>query len=82
MKIDDVGGLLPIEKEATLNNLITARSGIYHLAVNGSDDPNKPERGTKKPGTFYCYNNWDFNAAGTIFEQETKKSIYYALYDL
>jgi CubicO group peptidase (beta-lactamase class C family) len=27
-------------------------------------------------GTFFLYNNWDFNVTGTIFEQLTGKSIY------
>ena len=75
--IDDIGGLLPIEKEATIDNLITARSGVYHDASNaGYDLKHRPERGTKKPGEFYLYNNWDFNVAGTAFEQLTGKNIY------
>ena len=78
--IDDIGGLLPIEKKATVDNLITARSGVYHDASNpGYDLKNRPERGTKKPGEFFLYNNWDFNAAGTVFEMKTGKNIYDAL---
>ena len=75
--IDDIGGLLPIEKQATFNHLITARSGIYHDASNGGDDAERrPPRGSKQPGEYYLYNNWDFNAAGTIFEQLTGRNIY------
>ena len=75
--IDDVQGLLPIEKKATVYDLITARSGVFHPASNAGDDTeNKPTRGTKKPGQFYLYNNWDFNAAGTAFEMMTGKNIY------
>lgn len=78
--IDDVQGLLPIEKKATVYNLITARSGVFHPASNaGDDETNKPTRGTKKPGQFFLYNNWDFNAAGTAFEIMTGKNIYDAL---
>ena len=78
--IDDIGGLLPVEKKATVYNLITARSGVYHPASNpGDDTAHKPARGTKKPGQFYLYNNWDFNAAGTAFELMTGKNIYDAL---
>ena len=81
--ITDHGGLLPIEQRATVRHLIQARSGVYHPAANrGSalDNPDKvPPRGSKKPGSYYLYNNWDFNAAGTVFERLTGKSIYQAL---
>ncbi len=78
--IDDLQGLLPIEKKATVYDLITARSGVYHPASNGGDDTeHKPTRGTKKPGNFFLYNNWDFNVAGTVFEMKTGKNIYDAL---
>ena len=81
--IDDIGGLLPIEKKAKILHLIQARSGVYHKpSNNGSalDNPDKvPERGSKRPGTYFLYNNWDFNAAGTVFERLTGKSIYTAL---
>lgn len=36
----------------------------------------RPERGSHPPGTFYYYNNWDFNTLGTIFEQETGTKIF------
>lgn len=75
--IDDIGGLLPVEKTATVYDLITARSGVYHPASNAGDDlAYAPERGSQKPGKYYLYNNWDFNAAGTAFEIMTGKNIY------
>ncbi len=75
--VDDVGGLLPIERQAKVRHLITARSGIYHAASNGGDDlASAPERGSKEPGTYMLYNNWDFNAAGAVFEQLTRRDIY------
>jgi len=75
--IDDIGGLLPIEKQATIQNLITARSGVYHPASYPGDDLAKaPPRGSQKPGTYMLYSNWDFNAAGAVFEQLTGRSIY------
>lgn len=74
---DDTGGLLPIEKRATIRDLISARSGIYHAASNGGDNSaDAPERGSKEPGTYFLYNNWDFNAAGAIFEKLTGRNIY------
>ena len=80
LKLDDNGGLLPIEKTATVADLLGARSGVYHEASNPGDNlADAPPRGSQKPGTYFLYSNWDFNALGTIFEQETKQSIYDAL---
>ncbi|MFH0944215.1 MAG: serine hydrolase [Planctomycetota bacterium] len=77
---DDVGGLLEVEKQATIRDLISARSGIYHPASNAGDNTDEaPERGSQKPGEYFLYNNWDFNAAGAIFEQESGMNIYDAL---
>ena len=75
--LDDKGGLLPIERKATIKDLLTARSGVYHPASNEGDASSMaPKRGSVKPGTFWLYNNWDFNIAGFILEKETSRSIY------
>jgi len=80
MEMTDVDGLLPQELEATVENLITARSGVYHPASNSGDNTaSAPPRGSQRPGTYYLYNNWDFNAAGAVFEKLTGKEIYDAL---
>jgi CubicO group peptidase (beta-lactamase class C family) len=80
LKLDDVGGLLPIEKTATVRDLLGARSGVYHEASNPGDNlADAPPRGSQKPGTYFLYSNWDFNALGTIFEQETGQNLYDAL---
>lgn len=77
LNIDDIGGLLPIEKKATIKDLLTARSGVYHPASNGGDaTAMAPKRGSIEPGTFWLYNNWDFNVAGYILEQKTGRTIY------
>ena len=76
--IDDIEGLTDKEKEATVYDLITSRSGVYHPASNSGDSKNKPKRGTKRHGEYFLYNNWDFNAAGAVFEQMTGKNIYVA----
>ena len=77
LEFDDIQGLLPIERQATIRNLITARSGIFHPASNAGDNLEyAPPRGTVRPGEYYLYNNWDFNAAGEIFENLTEKNIY------
>jgi CubicO group peptidase (beta-lactamase class C family) len=80
LNLTDHGGLLPQELEATIEHLLSARSGVYHPASNSGDHlAYAPPRGSKKPGTYFLYSNWDFNALGTIFEQETGLNIYDAL---
>jgi CubicO group peptidase (beta-lactamase class C family) len=77
LNIDDIGGLLPIEKKATVRDVITARSGVYHPASYSGDDlAEAPPRGSQKPGSYMLYSNWDFNVAGAIFEQLTRRDIY------
>jgi len=78
--IDDVGGLTDAERQAKVRHLLAARSGVYHEASNGGDDlASAPPRGSQRPGDYYLYSNWDFNALGTVFEIRTGKSIYDAL---
>jgi CubicO group peptidase (beta-lactamase class C family) len=78
--MDDHGGLTAEEKQATVRDFFTARSGVYHPASNGGDDlASAPPRGSQKHGTYMLYSNWDFNAAGAAFEILTKRDIYDAL---
>lgn len=78
--IDDIGGLLPSEKDATVQDLLSARSGVYHAASNPGDNlADAPPRGSQKHGTYQLYSNWDFNAVGAIFEQQTGRDIYDAV---
>jgi CubicO group peptidase (beta-lactamase class C family) len=80
LKMTDVGGLLPREQGARVQHLLTARSGVYHAPSNGGDDSSHaPPRGSVAPGTRFLYNNWDFNAAGAVFEKLTGRDIYDAL---
>ena len=75
--LDDIGGLTTEEREATIEDLLSARSGVYHAASNPGDNlADAPPRGSQRHGTYYLYSNWDFNALGTIFEQETGRNIY------
>jgi CubicO group peptidase (beta-lactamase class C family) len=77
LHIDDISGLLPVEKRATIKDLLTARSGVYHTASNEGDASAKaPKRGSAEPGSFWLYNNWDFNVAGYILENRTGRTIY------
>jgi CubicO group peptidase (beta-lactamase class C family) len=80
MQLTDGGGLLPQELQATVEHVITARSGVYHPASNAGDDTaSAPPRGSQRPGAYFLYNNWDFNAAGAVFEKLTGRDIYDAL---
>ena len=80
LEMDDVGGLLDIERRAKIEHLVTATSGVYHPASNGGDNlADAPERGSQEPGTYMLYSNWDFNAAGAVFEQLTGADIHDAL---
>jgi len=80
LQFTDVDGLLPRELEATIEHLITARSGVYHPASNAGDSTDSaPPRGSQAPGSYYLYNNWDFNAAGAVFEKLTGRDIYDAV---
>lgn len=77
--IDDNEPVLTnIEKGATVRQLLQARSGIYHPALyeTASMKARRPQRYSHAPGTFWYYNNWDFNALGTIYEQECQAGIY------
>ncbi len=77
LDIDDVGGLSPAERGARLGQLLQSRSGVYHAAANGGDDhAAAPARGSQAAGSYFLYNNWDFNAAGTAFEKLTGQSLY------
>jgi CubicO group peptidase (beta-lactamase class C family) len=71
--IDDVVPLTEKEKRATVGDLLRARSGVYIPAAAEvqSMRADRPERGSHSPGQHWYYNNWDFNALGTIFDQET-----------
>ncbi len=77
--IDDIPpALTKTEKLATVRDLLQARSGVYHEAAAEAPEmiAARPERGSHLPGTYFYYNNWDFNALGTIFEQETGTKIF------
>lgn len=73
--------LTPEEKKATVRDLLGSRSGIYlpTLGESSSWAERRPARGSHAPGTFWFYNNWDFNALGTIFEQTTNLTIGQAI---
>jgi len=75
--VDDSPPLTTTEKHATVKMLLQSRSGVYHNYVAGTPKmlDGRPVRGSHEPGSFWYYNNWDFNALGTIFEQTTHTKI-------
>lgn len=78
LHITDTGGLSPNEERATVHNLLTARSGVFHPAAYETEgmQEKRPQRNSHDPGTFWFYNNWDFNVLLTIFNQETKEDFF------
>jgi CubicO group peptidase (beta-lactamase class C family) len=79
--IDDIPpSLTKEEKEATVRDLLMSRSGVYHEAAGETKDmaAGRPQRGSHPHATFWYYNNWDFNALGTIFERMTGARIFEA----
>src|SRR5438067_4872782 len=71
------------ERQARVVDLLRARSGIYHPVDFETDyiKKTRPARGSHAPGTFSYYNNWDFNALGSIFEKRTGLKIGDAFYE-
>ena len=72
---DNEPSLTPEEKTATVRELLQARSGVYHAALyeTPSMAARRPPRHSHPPGTFWYYNNWDFNTLGAT--TSTRRSI-------
>ncbi len=75
---DNEPSLSKTEKKARVSDLLKARSGIYHPALYETKAmaARRPQRGSHLPNTFWYYNNWDFNALCTIFENQTGRRIF------
>ncbi len=77
LTIDDLEPLSAAERSATVRQVISARSGVYHPAAYApAGQSRRPARGTHAPGTHWFYNNWDFNVAGVIYERATHEDLY------
>jgi CubicO group peptidase (beta-lactamase class C family) len=76
--IEDTHQLREDEKKATIQNLLQARSGIYHPAAYETDAMKaaRPARGSHAPGTFWYYNNWDFNTSCHILMMHSRKDFF------
>lgn len=79
---DKKPSLTDAEKQATVRDLLEARSGVYHPAAYETKGmaEQRPPRGSHVPGTFWYYNNCDFNTLGYIYEQATGTKIFDAFY--
>ncbi len=80
LRIEDEPPLTTEEKKARIGDLLSARSGVYHRAAyaSGDQDSDRPERGSHAPGTFWFYNNWDFNVIEAIYERATGQDVFTA----
>ncbi len=76
--IDDAPPLTDEERRATVRDLLRSRSGVYHAAALETADMAmaRPARGSHPPGSHWHYNNWDFNALGTIYERRAGARIF------
>jgi len=81
--IDDDPPLTAAEKQATVVDLLRARSGVYHTAAKEPDDMKRerPARGSHAPGESFFYNNWDFNTLGPILEKAIGRTVAEELYE-
>jgi len=80
-RIDDISPPLnDLEKSATIRDLLASSSAVYHKAA-AADGGSLPERNSKQHGEAFYYNNWGFNALGTIFEQQTGQKIFQVFND-
>jgi CubicO group peptidase (beta-lactamase class C family) len=78
--IDDYQPLSPTERSATVRQLLQARSGVYipSSAETAAMKAARPARGSHPPGSFWYYNNWDFNALGEIYQRQTGVGLFTA----
>jgi CubicO group peptidase (beta-lactamase class C family) len=79
--IDDYTSLTEMEKSATIRDLLKARSGVYlpSSAETPAMQAARPERGSHAPGTFWYYNNWDFNVLGEVYQRLTGEGLFTAI---
>jgi CubicO group peptidase (beta-lactamase class C family) len=72
---DTPNPLTPLQKQATVLDLLKSMSGINHAAAAEegllSEKNRRLGTGDNKAGTIWAYNNWDYNALTTIFETRT-----------
>ncbi|CAN0603181.1 unnamed protein product, partial [Ectocarpus sp. 12 AP-2014] len=71
--------LTPLQKKASVRDLLRGLSGINHAAAAEAGLTAEKDRrlGTKEnePGKVWAYNNWDYNVLTTIFEGRSDMSV-------
>jgi len=77
--VDDRQGLLPIEKQATIEHLLTDRSGVYHPTEFGNGPEGTPARGSVEPGSHFLPHPWGGLALRDIFEALTGRTFFEAV---
>jgi CubicO group peptidase (beta-lactamase class C family) len=79
--IDDYTPLTAVERGATVRQLLQARSGVYlpTAAETAAMRAARPARGSHAPGSFWYYNNWDFNVLGELYQRQTGQDLFVAL---
>lgn len=83
ISIPDFKQLAETEQTTSIKNLLTSKSGIYVSAGLETQQmkDGRPARGSHQPGTYWYYNNWDFNALGTILNEITRKDLFESFND-
>lgn len=83
LAIDDKEPLTPAEKQATVRQLLMARSGVYHPAAyeTMSAKVERPRRGSHAPGSHWYYNNWDFNVLAAVYQRAAGIDLFQGLQD-
>ncbi len=78
--IDDYQPLTEVERGATIRQLLQARSGVFipSSAETPAMKAARPARGSHAPGTFWYYNNWDFNVLGDAYQRLTGTPLFTA----
>lgn len=81
--IDDKEPLTAAEQQATVRQLLTARSGVYHPAAyeTMSAKVERPRRGSHAPGKHWYYNNWDFNVLAAVYQRAAGVDLFQGLYE-
>jgi hypothetical protein len=78
MRIEDYGGLLPMEKRATVEDLLTFRSATYHPTPFGPNNEEVPPRGSEVPGSSFYFHPWAGLVTKPVFELLTGIDLFQA----
>jgi len=77
--VDDRPGLLPTEKGATIEDLLTNRSAVYHHTEFIDPTEGLPARGSVEPGTHFYLHSWACLAARVVYEILTERGFSQAV---